>query len=495
MGSDGHEARAANGRSLRFIIIGAGMAGILSAIRLERAGFTDIVIFEKADRLGGTWRENTYPGVACDIPSHFYSYSFAPNPEWSHRYSSGAQIRDYLQDTARRYGVEKRIRYSEEITRCEFAAGRWHVETKRGHWDAADVVIAATGVTHQPKLPDIAGLNAFEGAIFHSACWDHRVALDGRRIGIVGSSSTAVQIVSALVERVSKLVLFQRTAQWVMPQENPAYSEEDKEQFRLHPEMMRSMRAAIAHRFIENFSDAVVDVNSPQLKVIEDTCLANLETQVRDPELRERLRPKYRAACKRLITSPDFYQAIQHPNAQLVTDGVEAVEPAGVRTRDGKLHELDVLVLATGFRTDRFMRPIEIIGRNGTRLDDLWAQRPVAYLTVAIAGLPNFFMLNGPHGPVGNFPLIEAAELEMQYILQLIGLLRTGRCREISPAAVSTARFDEERIAAARNTVWTTGCRSWYLDDRGIPAAWPWTIGRFREAMAMPKLEAYELVG
>lgn len=480
---------------MRFAIIGAGMSGILSAIKLQEAGFGEVTLYEKADRLGGTWRENTYPGIACDVPSHLYSYSFEPNPEWSHRFSPGGEIQAYFEGVARKHGVEERIRFGDEVTRCEFSGGRWHLETKSGHRDQADVVIAATGVLHHPNLPDIAGLEDFEGALFHSARWDHAVALDGRRIGVVGTGSTAVQIVSALVDRVAKLSLFQRTAQWVMPQENPAYSDAERAEFRRDPEALRALYRNLSELFSQNFSNAVVDADSPQMKLIEDACRLNLEHSVRDPELREKLRPSYRAACKRLVISPDFYQAIQRPNAELVTAGIERVEARGVRTRDGRLHELDVLVLATGFRADRFMRPTEVIGRSGRRLDDAWSQRPVAYLSISIPGFPNLFMLNGPNGPVGNFSLIEVAELQIAYILQLVDVLRSGRCREISPTEEATARFDAERVEAAKRTIWSTGCRSWYLDDRGIPASWPFTFDRFRAEMAAPKLEAYERVG
>jgi cation diffusion facilitator CzcD-associated flavoprotein CzcO len=222
-------------------------------------------------------------------------------------------------------------------------------------------------------------------------------------------------------------------------------------------------------------------------------CEANLDN-VTDPELREELRPDYRAACKRLVISEDFYDAIQKPNAELVTEGVERIEKRGVRTRDGRLHELDVLVLATGFRVDRFMRPMEIVGRDGLRLDDAWAERPVAYLSISVPGFPNLFMLNGPNGPVGNFSLIEVAELQLAYAMKLVDLLRAGRCREIAPSQRATDEFDAARVEAAKKTVWATGCRSWYLDDRGIPAAWPWTFDRFREEMAVPQLDDFDLL-
>lgn len=479
-------------RPLRFAIIGAGMSGILSGIKLREAGFDEFTIYEKADRVGGTWRENTYPGIACDVPSHLYSYSFEPNAEWSHRFAPGSEILAYFEGVARRRGVMERIRFGSEITRCSFERGRWQIETKDGARDEADVVIAATGVLHHPKWPDIEGLDRFEGALFHSARWDHSVPLDGRRVGVVGTGSTAIQITSAIARRVAKYALFQRTAQWIMPQENPSFSEAERAEFRRRPELLDAAHNDMATLF-HVFSNGLVDMNSPQMAAIEAACRANLEQNVRDPVLREKLRPNYRAACKRLVMSPDFYDAIQQPGAEVVTDGIERVEEKGVRTRDGRLHELDVLVLATGFRVDRFLRPIDVTGRDGLRLETLWEKRPSAYLSISIPGFPNLFLLNGPNGPVGNFSLIEVAELQLGYVLQLANLLRTGRCREISPSEQATQTLEAERTEAARGTIWGSGCRSWYLDDRGVPMSWPWTFDRFREEMAAPKLEAFEL--
>jgi cation diffusion facilitator CzcD-associated flavoprotein CzcO len=480
-------------KNLRFVIIGAGMAGILSVIKLREAGYSDITVYEKTGRVGGTWRENTYPGLACDVPAHLYTYSFAPNPEWTHYFASGAEIQAYFESVAQRYHVLECVKFNEEIARCEFRDHRWHITTKRGEQDVADVVIAATGVLHHPNYPAIPGLDTFEGACFHTARWDHTVQLERRRIGLIGTGSTAVQIVSALAGKVAKLSLFQRTPQWVLQLANPAYTEAEREAYRRHPEQIAVLRNKLSESFTRWFSAAVVDANSPQMKEIEDLCRANLEDNVRDPALREKLRPNYRAACKRLIMSPDFYEAVQDPSVELVTEGIERVEPRGVRTRDGRLHELDVLVLATGFRTDRFVRPTTVIGRDRVCLDDVWAKRPSAYLSITIPEFPNFFMLNGPNGPVGNFSLIEIAEMQFDYVLQLVALLRDGKARELSPSHQATDAFEAERVAAARNTIWTTGCRSWYLDDRGIPASWTFSVDRFRAEMAKPKLEAFEV--
>jgi cation diffusion facilitator CzcD-associated flavoprotein CzcO len=481
-------------RCLRFAIIGAGMAGILSAIKLLEAGLDDFTVYEKAERVGGTWRENTYPGVACDVPSHLYSYSFELNPEWSHLFAPGDEILAYFERVAAKHDLDRYIRFGDEVVRCDYDKGRWHLETAAGHTDDVDVVIAATGVLHHPRYPDIEGLDAFAGAVFHSARWDHDVSLENKRVGIIGTGSTAVQIVAAIVDQVGHLDLFQRTAQWIMPQLNPEYSEEEKAAFRQNPEQMAMLHDTLSQLFEESFASAVVDAESPQIKMIEEACLTNLETNVVDPELRERLRPDYRAACKRLVISGDFYDAIQKPNAELVTAGIERVEPGGVRTVDGELHELDVLVLATGFRVDAFMRPMEVTGRNGVTLEKVWADRPVAYLAISIPDFPNLFMLNGPNGPVGNFSLIEVAELQFGYIMQLVDKLRSGECVEISASHEALDEWEAAREEAAQKTVWVTGCRSWYLDDRGIPAAWPWPFRHFREEMAAPKLEHYELL-
>jgi len=491
----GESATPPNGKAdLRFAVIGAGMAGILSAIKLKEAGLTDFTVYEKADRLGGTWRENTYPGLSCDVPSHLYCYSFALNPEWSHLFSPGEEIQAYLEHVARRFDVVPSIRFGDEVVRCQWDNGSWQLTTSKGHRDEVDVVIAATGVLHHPKYPEIAGLDSFGGAVFHSARWDHQVPIDGARVGIIGTGSTAVQIVSAIVDRVASLALFQRTAQWIMPVVNPPSTEEERAGYRQDPGLMEELHARLSDLF-DGFSDAVVDAESPQMKTIEHACRANLEEHVVDPVLRERLRPDYRAACKRLVVSADFYQAIQKPNATLVTDAIEAVEAGGVRTADGTLHALDVLVLATGFQVDAFVRPMAVIGRDGRNLDRAWALRPAAYLSISVPGFPNFFMLNGPNGPVGNFSLIQVAELQVGYIMRLVDRIRAGDCREINATPAALEQFEAARSEAAKKTVWATGCRSWYLDDRGVPAAWPWPFRQFRSAMASPAWEEYELRG
>ena len=477
----------------RIVVIGAGMAGILTAIQLHRHGYDDFVVYEKGDRLGGTWRENTYPGLACDVPAHLYTYSFEPNPSWSQTFAPGPEIAKYFEGVARKYQVLDGIRFGVEIERCEFRDGRWQLTMSGGRRDVADVVIAATGVLHHPNIATFPGLESFEGAHFHSARWNHSVPLDGRRIGVIGTGSTAIQITSALTKRVAKFLLFQRTAQWVMPIENNFYTEAEKKRFATDPAALDEFRDEQNAKF-QFFANGVIDAESDAIKLIEAACLANLEDNVKDPVLREKLRPNYRAACKRLIFSPDFYQAIQEPSADVITSPIERVEPKGIRTKDGVLHELDVIVIATGFRPDRFIRPTVVRGKGGIDLDDVWSEHPVAYLSISVPGFPNFFMINGPNGPVGNFSLIQIAEAQVAYILQLLEQLRIGTCREISANVHATAWFEQKRSEAAKKSIWATGCKSWYLDKRGVPASWPWTPSRFFEEMNRPKLEFYDQV-
>ncbi|MDL2354049.1 MAG: NAD(P)/FAD-dependent oxidoreductase [Pseudomonadota bacterium] len=481
-------------RELRVVVMGAGMAGILSGIKLKQAGFTSVTIYEKAARVGGTWRENTYPGLTCDVPSHSYTYSFEPNPDWTRFLPPGAEVQAYFERAVQKYQIEPMIRFNEEIVACEFKDGRWHLAMKSGLRDQADIVIAATGVLHHPSMPSIAGLDSFAGSSFHSARWDHTVALDGKRIGVIGNGSTGVQIMSALAGRASMISHFQRTAQWIFPVQNDAFTEEQKAAFRSDPVLLHRMQNEETYLAnVERFTNAVLDPNSPEIREIEAIALNNLNHSVADPVLRAKLLPDYRVACKRLIFSPDYYRAIQHPQAALVTDGIECVEAGGVRTRDGKLHQLDVLVLASGFKADQFMRPMNVVGRDGVKLNDVWAKRPSAYLAVSIPGFPNFFMLNGPTGPVGNFSLIDIAEQQWAYIAQLIELVRSRQCSEVEATQAAMDDYDTARIAAAKTTVFGSGCSSWYLDGEGVPATWPWSQRRFKEAMAAPEQAHFAL--
>jgi cation diffusion facilitator CzcD-associated flavoprotein CzcO len=482
-------------RQLRFIIIGAGMAGMLAGIRLKERGDHDFTIYEKGDGVGGTWRENHYPGLACDTPAHSYTYSFATNPEWSAFYAPGPEIQAYFENIANRYDLEKQIAFNTEIASCRFVDGRWRISTTDGREDIADVVIAATGVLHSPNVPDIPGLGDFSGPHFHSARWDHSVPLEGKRVGVIGNGSTGVQIVSAVSKVAGKLVHFQRSPQWIMPCPDLRYSEADKQGFRNDPAKIEDIRngpEASARR--ARFTAAIIDMDSPELAEIQAIVERNLEDSIRDPDLRGKLRPNYRAACKRMVFSAHYYDAVQQPNVEVAVGAIARVEASGVRMIDGSFHELDVIALATGFRVDQFVRPMVVEGQGGQSLDALWVEHPRAYYAVTVPGFPNFFLLNGPTGPVGNFTLIDIAEAQWDYVDQLTDLLRAGVCDVIAPSLAALEEYEARRTKAAKRTVFASGCTSWYLDKGGVPQVWPWSYTYFKEVMAKPRLGDYDLM-
>lgn len=483
-----------SGEGLRHAIIGAGMSGILAAIKLLERGERNFTLFEKGSDLGGTWRDNRYPGLTCDTPSHAYSYSFALNPDWSSYYATGPEIHEYFRKVATERGVLPFIRFGSEVTACRFdeASGTWRITLADGGEAETDIIWAASGVLHHPKMPDIPGLENFAGKAFHSARWDDSAVLDGARIGIVGCGSTGVQLVNALSSRAERLIHFQRSPQWIMPVPQFDYTPEQKAAFARDPAQIDAIRHDPQYwAAIYRFTDGVADANSPEAAEIEEICRQNLERSVADPVLREKLRPNYRAACKRLIYSWEYYECAQRPAVSVETGGIARVEPAGVQMADGSLHELDVLVLATGFHSDRFIRPATVAGRGGRLLDDFWAIRPTAHYAVTLPGFPNFFMLNGPTGPVGNFPLIDIAEMQWGYLDQLLEPVRAGRARLVEPKREAFEAYETRRIEAAKKTVFGSGCTSWYLDATGVPATWPWSYQAFVTAMKAPVSEEY----
>jgi len=477
-------------RKPTFAIIGAGMSGLLAAIKLREAGY-EFTVFEKAARVGGTWRENTYPGIACDVPSHLYSYSFELNPDWNYMSSPGQEIQEYFEGVSKRYDLDRSIRFNEPIVRCDWQGDGWEVEGGSGFVERFDWVLAATGILHHPKHPDIEGLADFAGDLFHSAEWDHSVALDGKRIGVIGNGSSGVQITGTLAPRAGHFTLFQRTAQWVVPVEQVEYSEEQRAEFRENPAALQGLHDELDVSFHQGFANQVLDGGSDIFEGMRKVCNDHLDNHVLDPELREKLRPDYTPACKRLVVSHNFYDSIQVPQAELVTEPIERVKAGGVRTADGRLHELDVLVCATGFHVDAFVRPMSIRGQDGVMLNDVWKDRPSAYMSVGIPGFPNFFMINGPNSPVGNFSLIRTAEMQFDYLMRLVDHVEGGGHTHAVPSAAAAESFETERVEAAKHTVWATGCKSWYLDDRGIPFLWPFPFARFTEEMEKPRFEDY----
>lgn len=479
-------------RRLRIAIVGAGASGLMALIKLREAGISDVTIFEKAETLGGTWRENRYPGLTCDVPSLAYRYSFAPNAEWSHVCAPGPEILDYLKDVARKHDLERDIKYGREVLAADFADGQWHIVTSKGDEGRFDAVLAAAGVLHHPALPDIEGLNTFAGEAFHTARWPENFSLKGKRVGVIGTGSTATQITGAIVGEVAQLSLFQRTPQWILPLANDPIPEEQRAAYRANPALVEEEYERLSLEQTSKFAAAVVGENPRAYASLERYCREHLEL-VTDPELRARLTPDYKVGCKRLIMSGNFYQAIQKPNAELVTQAISRIEAKGVRTADGCLHELDVLVLATGFDAHKIMSPMKVKGRNGQRLDAAWAQAQEAYLAVTIPDFPNWFMIGGPNSPVGNFSWLQTAELQFGYSLQLIELLRRGEAREIAPRHEALRAFNDAVVAKMPDTVWASGCKSWYINKHGHVASWPWTFEKFKADMSTPVLADYEI--
>lgn len=481
-------------RHLRFAVIGAGMSGLLAGIRLKAAGDHDFTIYEKGDAVGGTWRENRYPGLACDVPAHSYTYSFAPNPEWTSYFADGGEIRRYFERTTDRFGLREHIRTHSEIVSCRYVGGRWQLKTADGREDVADVVIAATGVLHHPRWPDLAGIESFTGDCFHSARWPDGIDLADKRVGIVGSGSTGVQMVTALAGNVAGLVHFQRTPQWIVKAPNYRFTEEERAAWRADATLAAGLRNSGDYwASYLRFGRALLDVDGPEMAEIEQLVTENLEG-VRDPALREKLRPNYRAMCKRLIYSPNYYEMVEDHAVGIETGKIARVCPAGIVMADGRAIDLDVIVFATGFRTDRFVRPLVLTGRGGIDVETVWSVRPRAYYAISIPEFPNFFMLNGPTSPVGNFSLIEIAEKQWTYIDQLVDRLRDGSAQEICATQSALDAYDVRRIAAAKTTVFASGCDSWYLDAEGVPQTWPWSQDHFDEVMATPRIEDYQLV-
>lgn len=479
-------------RNLRIAIIGAGASGLMALIKLREAGIKDVVVFEKASDLGGTWRDNSYPGLTCDVPSLAYRYSFAPKADWTHVCASGAEILEYLKGVAKEHGVTPFIKYNSEVIRAAYIDQQWHIESTQGEQGAFDAVLTATGVLHHPIYPDIAGLGDFAGAMFHSARWDHNVSLKGKRVGVIGMGSTGTQIVGAIVDEVEKLSLFQRTAQWVLPLANDPIPDEQIATYRANPSLLDDEYERLSDEANSKFAAAIVGENPKAYAAIVQACEANLLT-VKDPDLREKLTPHYEVGCKRLVMSGNFYDAIQKSNAELVTTTIEHIEPAGIRTSDGRLHELDVLVLATGFNTHQFLRPMTVTGRNGVTLEEAWAKKNEGYMSVTIPEFPNWFMIGGPNSPIGNFSWLLTAENQFNFALQLINLLRYGNSREIAPKASAAKAFNAAIRAKLPDTVWATGCKSWYVDMNGNVASWPWTYEKFENDMRQPIMDDFEL--
>jgi cation diffusion facilitator CzcD-associated flavoprotein CzcO len=468
-------------RSPRVAIVGAGMSGLCMAAHLRRAGMDDFVVFEAAESLGGTWRDNTYPGLSCDVPSRFYQFRFAPNPDWTRSFSPGAEIRRYFDDVADRFAVRPHVRLGTRVEAARWTGGRWRLTLGDGAEEEADFVVCACGVLRVPNIPAIEGLGAFRGAVFHSARWDHDVALAGRRVAVVGTGSTGAQIVGALGGVASRLELFQRTPHWVVPWPNPRISRPGRRLRRRFPALSR-----VGYDLTRlAFEQSVAALTEPGRRRRLAQALVRLQLRrIADPELRAALTPDYEPFCKRLIFCSEFFDAIQRDDVALVTEPIAGVAADGIVTADGALHEQDVIVLATGFDAHAYVRPLCLTGRDGTTLEEAWRDGPRAYRTVSLPGFPNLFMLMGPHSPVGNYSLTEIASSQARHVVAWLERWRAGAFDAVEPTAAATDAFNAELRAALPRTVWAAGCQSWYLGKDGLPEVWPWPPQRHRRMLA-----------
>jgi cation diffusion facilitator CzcD-associated flavoprotein CzcO len=484
---------AREGRQPRIAIIGAGFSGMGAIIKLRETGYTDITCFEKAESLGGTWRDNTYPGLSCDVPSHWYSYSFELNPDWTHRFSYGPEIHAYQEKVAQKYGLYDVIRFNSHITELRYLEPGWSLKTAQGEEQEFDFVIAATGVLVHPAYPDIPGLDSFRGTQFHSARWDHSVSLKGKRVGIIGTGSTSCQIVGAIAAEVAHLDVYQRTPHWIIPMPQRRYSRLWQAILRRFPGIQMMIRNRIRRYMESTFGEATLG-NAREQQKIEKRCLKFLRKAIPDPALRARLTPDYKATCKRLILCSDYYPALLRDNVELVTDRIEAVTPNGILTAGGTERELDVLVLATGFHVDDFILPTEVYGENGLSLREFWNELPRAHRAMTFPGFPNFWMLEGPTGVFGNTSLIDMSEHQIGYMIACLNHMRDGHFTAIAPKREAFDAYNDRMAKEIVHSTWATGgCDSWYLDKSGRPNIYPWLPDAYREEMKHPDFTEYRL--
>ena len=454
-------------------IVGAGIAGIGMGAQLKRAGRDDFLIFERADDLGGTWRDNSYPGVACDIPSQLYSYSFRPKQHWSRRFALGAEILDYLHDTAQAEGLAPHLRLGEPLTsaRWDDEGGCWRLTTPRGEYSARALVMAA-GRLSEPKTPSIPGLDTFPGSAFHSARWDH-APLDGLRVGIVGTGASAVQLLPEVAKVAASVTVFQRTPAWVLPRSDRA----------LAPGEPQPDRAALSAEAERLFDSRVA--GSPELDALRAKAEAHLRAEVADPALRAALTPDYELGCKRAVFSDDYFAALQRPGVTLEPSALASVDGASAAAASGARFDLDVLVFATGFETTRPPFARLIAGRDGETLATHWADGMTSHASTVVHGFPNLFVLDGPNAALGHHSAFEVIEAQLGYVLGALDHLdrldQAGNPLEVTADAELAYSAEIDRLAA--HTVWVTGgCSSWYRDEASgrLTLLWPARVSEFR---------------
>jgi cation diffusion facilitator CzcD-associated flavoprotein CzcO len=483
-----------NGRRRpRVLVIGAGFGGLGAAYELTKGGLADVTVLEKAGDIGGVWRENTYPGAACDVPSNLYSYSFARKTDWGRRYAEQPDILGYIQDTADRMGLRDLVRTGVEVTSAEYddSAATWRVATSSGETFEADVLIPAVGQLSRPALPPIPGLDTFEGPSFHSAEWRHDVDLTGKRVAVLGTGASAIQFVPRIREVAGRVTVFQRSAPYVVPKLDRAYTDAHHAAFRKVPGFVAGMRGVIWET-TELLGLALTKV-APLARVLHVLASANLRRRIKDPVLRAKLTPDYPIGCKRVLFSSAWYPALASDNVQVETDAVEEVTATGVRAADGRLHEVDVIIYGTGFKATEFLAPMTITGRDGRDLHSEWADGARAHLGMAVPGFPNMFLIYGPNTNLGSSSVILMMEQQARYIRQVVEEIARGgvaRAFEVRPAV--EAAYDAEVQARLDEGVWTD-CDSWYRTASGrVTTNWPGLVHEYQRRTRVAVLADYE---
>ena len=458
---------------------------------LRRAGYDDVTIFERGERIGGVWHHNTYPGAACDVPSHLYEFAFAPNPRWSRRYAPQAEIQAYLEDVAQRYGVLDRVRTSTDVKGARWDGTRWHLETSAGKHEA-DVLIAACGQLSTPSVPPIAGLDSFEGPAFHTAQWRHDVDLHGKRVAVIGTGCSAIQVVPAIQPIVRNVDVYQRSPGWTIPKMDFSYSERAKRLFERYPALQRLDREAVFWFF--ELGSLAMTRRRWLLGPFRAVGKRQITKAIADEELRRKVTPEDEIGCKRIMLTDDWYPTLTRPNVDLVDDRIAEVTPTGIRTEDGTERPADVIVLATGFKSHAFVAPMEIAGADGRTLEEEWGGVPRAYLGLTVPGFPNLFLLYGPNTNGGSGSVIYTIEAGMDHVLAALDELDRSGARAIEVRRETADAFDRELRAALRQTVWHSGCTNWYVDENGNdPNQWPWVWSVYGRRTATIAPGTYEL--
>jgi cation diffusion facilitator CzcD-associated flavoprotein CzcO len=458
----------------RVVIIGAGFSGIGLGIKLKLAGLNDFVILEKSDSVGGVWRENRYPGAACDIPSHLYSFSFEPKTDWRSKFAGQADILDYLKRCTHKYGLARHIRFNDEVTEARWnaAANRWIVRTRKGHVLETQALVAATGQLSRPYRPQLPGLNNFAGAVFHSAEWPSAYNLAGKRVAVIGTGASAIQFVPAIAPLVRKLTVFQRSAAYILPKPDQTYSSWQKSLFARLPGLLRLSRLlTYVDREITGIPFATWR-GSMNLK--RYFFFRFLRRSIKDEDLRARLTPNYRMGCKRILLSNDYYPAICRPNVELVTRAVRKIRSNMIIDSDGIEHKIDCIIFGTGFAAADFLVPIKITGARGRDLHRSWRSGAQAYLGMTVASFPNFFMLYGPNTNLAHNSIVYMIEHQIRYVIACLKRLYRDEIRRIEVKKDVQMHYNVKLQRRLQKALWSTGCTNWYVTADGTNTAnWP----------------------